>query len=133
MFPDASDIDTPKYRPGPKSKKAKLLITPSSSNSAPISSVAAPPFRDETLHSSPREDDVVNVSDSDDDIANNSVAKKDVSFDDIFGAGAREALAAAAAPPVVFNKDSNDEGEPYSAVAASVAELMGDSDEEMFK
>ena len=69
-------------------------------------------------------------------------------FDDIFGGPPTKSTPAPA--PVVFNKvllnhlalqdainliwlqDSDDEGEAYSAVTASVAELMGESDDDIF-
>ena len=43
--------ETPKYRPGPKSKKAKLLMTSTSPKPTPPPPAASmpPPFRDETL------------------------------------------------------------------------------------
>ena len=122
--------DLPRYRPGPKSKKMKM---------------APPPFRDETLVSdtdrSFDKEEVVNVSDDDDDYVAPKKADSDEakSFDDIFGGVVINTnVAAAAAVPessaVVFNKDSDDEseagGEP--AVVASVADLMGDSDEDLF-
>lgn len=118
-----------KYRPGPKSKKQKLTATsPKAAPSAP------PPFRDET-HDAEDEKEVVNLSDSDEDSAPapppqpTGVAP---SFDDLFGGGKVFSMAPPAAQPVVFNKDSDDEGEAMESVAASVGELLGDSDDDIF-
>ena len=126
---EPTPVEPVRYRPGPKSKKQKLMIeppAPPAAASAPP--VAPPPWRSEALD----DDEVVALSDSDDEMP--SPPKKPVSseaatFDDIFG---NSSAAPVAAPAVVFNKDSDDEGEAYDAVTASVAELMGESDDDMF-
>jgi len=127
----APEPEVPKYRPGPKSKKQKLLLT-STATTKPTPPPAAPsmppPFRDETLDD---DEEVVNLSDSDDEqLPQSSFIRSTATFDDIFGGPPTKSTPAPA--PVVFNKDSDDEGEAYSAVTASVAELMGESDDDIF-
>ena len=118
-----------KYRPGPKSKK-KSLIVKDPTPPPPAPAVIPPPWRSETLDDD--NEKVYDVDDSDDDdaVPPAKAASNAFSFDDIFGSGAPVAAAAAAVDQPVFNKDSDDEGEAYSAVTASVAELMGESDSE---
>jgi len=127
----APEPEVPKYRPGPKSKKQKLLVTSTTATKStppPSAPSMPPPFRDETLDD---DEEVVNLSDSDDEqLPRSSFIRSTATFDDIFGGPPTKSTPAPAT--VVFNKDSDDEGEAYSAVTASVAELMGESDDDIF-
>ena len=89
----------PKYRPGPKSRKQKLLVTPPKAT--------PPPFRNET-HDAEEDEEVVNLSDSDEDSAPAAAkpAGAAPTFDDLFGGG-KVFNMAPAAQPVVFNKVVN--------------------------
>ena len=133
---NSSREKSPVYKPGPKSKKMKLVpftdetLVDEESNS-PIRSSLSPvlksPGQDWKIDGSKSKH--VDLSDSsDDEDGNIKNTPKPKSFDDLFSeASDTTKKGNEETPTVVFNKDSDDESEKGHA---DVDDLMGGSDDE---
>lgn len=114
----ALEVSPPKYKPGPKSKKAAL--NPWMDRDSPDSG---------GVSSSSRAANRPDRSDSEDEDTVTSTSRQEPSktFDDLFGGSSENRETT---DQIVFNKDSDDESDGGEANKVNVQELIGGSDSE---